>query len=146
MLGRKLAPRTLIIPASFSALGRASQAFTDHQFGNVAAFRFQHTAVAASVAIEHAPSLPACTWNYCEVETATGNNFAQALRRLSGKGPLRRTASLKARLRRVEAEQPDVPRMAANHDGIAVHNLDCFRLNRVGGRSRGNARQGKGEE
>jgi hypothetical protein len=37
--GRKLAPRQRMIPASFSALGRASQAFADHQLGNIAAFR-----------------------------------------------------------------------------------------------------------
>jgi hypothetical protein len=143
---RKLAPRQRMIPASFSALGRASQAFADHQLGNIAAFRLQHTAVAATVAIEHAPSLPAFTRNYCEVEAATGNNLAQALRRLSCNGPLRCTARLKARLWCVESEQADLPSMAANHDGVAVLNLDCSRLDRVGGRSRGNARQGQGEE
>ncbi len=144
--GRTLAPRQRMIPASFSALGRASQAFPDHQLGNIVAFRLQHTAVPASVAIEGAPSLPAFTRNYCEVEAATGNNLAQALRRLSCNGPLRCTASLKARLRCVESEQADLPSMAANHDGVAIHNLDCSRLDRVGGCRRGNARQGQGEE
>src|SRR3954468_6344479 len=93
------------------------QAFPDHQLGNIAAFRLQHAAVAAIVAIEGAPSPPACTRHYCEVETAVGNDLAQALRRFGCKGPLRCAASLKARLRCVEAEQAGLPGMAANDDG-----------------------------
>src|SRR4051794_23128020 len=101
----RLAPRRLI-PACFSAMHPVSQAFPDHQLGNIAAFRLQHPAVAAIVAIEGAPSPPAGAGNDSEVEAALGNNLAQALRRFSCKVPLRCAASPKARLWRVEAEQP----------------------------------------
>jgi len=63
------------------------------------------------------------------------------LRRSGCKGPLRRAASLKTRLWRIEADQPDLPRLALNHDGVAVHNPDCFRLDRLSGRSHGKARK-----
>ena len=79
----------------------ASQTFADHQGGDVAVLCFQHAAIAAKVAPEHAMAPPAWARHYCEVEVAAGNKLVQAL---CCKGPLPFAASLKAHLWRIEAE------------------------------------------